>query len=76
MREKLKFYKLKKEDIFKDSFINFNQNNEIEFRKKGDSNIAVLYGPNGTGKTSLAKILDSNNKDIGKIGRASCRERV
>jgi len=57
MREKLKFYKLKKEDIFKDSFINFNQNNEIEFRKKGDSNIAVLYGPNGTGKTSLAKIL-------------------
>ena len=66
MREKLKFYKLKKEDIFKDSFINFNQNNEIEFRKKGDSNIAVLYGPNGTGKTSLAKILDSNNKDIGK----------
>lgn len=66
MREKLKFYKLKKEDIFKDSFINFNQNNEIEFRKKEDSNIAVLYGPNGTGKTSLAKILDSNNKDIGK----------
>lgn len=66
MVEKLKFYKLKKEDIFKDSFINFDQNNEIEFRKKGDSNIAVLYGPNGTGKTSLAKVLDSNNKDIGK----------
>ena len=66
MGEKLKFYKLKKEDIFKDSFINFDQNNEIEFRKKGDSNIAVLYGPNGTGKTSLAKVLDSNNKDIGK----------
>ena len=34
MGEKLKFYKLKKEDIFKDSFINFNQNNEIDLEKK------------------------------------------
>lgn len=74
MGEKIKFYKLKKEDIFKDSFINFNQNNEIEFRKKGDSNIAVLYGPNGTGKTSLAKILDSNNKDIGKEFKVEYKE--
>ena len=74
MGEKLKFYKLKKEDIFKNSFINFNQNNEIKFRKKGASNIAILYGPNGTGKTSLAKILDSNNKDIGKEFKVEYKE--
>lgn len=63
MGDKVTFTKLKREDIFKTSFIDFKENNEIEFKKLGNSNIAILYGPNGTGKTSLAKILDNNLKE-------------
>lgn len=63
MGDKLLFKKLKKDDIFEKSFNDFIENNEIEFKSMRGSNIAILYGPNGTGKTSLAKTLD-NNKDI------------
>lgn len=55
----IRFLKIKRENIFGDEFINFEENNLLEF---GDKNIIVLYGPNGTGKTSLAKILSN---DIG-----------
>ena len=57
--EKLTFKELTYKDIFCDEFKDFKENNVIEFEK----NIAVLYGPNGTGKTSLCNILKANNKD-------------
>lgn len=66
MGDKIVFTKIKRENIFNTSFSDFNENNEIEFKKVGSSNIAILYGPNGTGKTSLAKILDKNFKEIDK----------
>ncbi len=55
MTNKLEFSKLKKETIFCNDFNDFNENNIIEFSNEG---IAVLYGPNGIGKTSLTKILN------------------
>jgi len=54
----LKFSNIEKGDIFCKEFSKFSINNTIDFSSK---DIAVLYGPNGTGKTSLAKVLDSNN---------------
>lgn len=51
---KLKIEKLKRDNIFTDDFLALNSNNEIDFASKG---ICVLYGPNGTGKTSLSKVL-------------------
>lgn len=50
----LEFKKIVKENIFCDEFRDFKENNLIEFSKK----IAVIYAPNGTGKTSLSNILD------------------
>ena len=37
-----------------------------------DAKFIVITGPNGGGKSTLAKIIAG----IEKIGRASCRERV
>lgn len=54
MGEKLKFKKIIKDNIFCDEFRNFKDNNLIEFSKR----IAIIYAPNGTGKTSLSNILD------------------
>lgn len=51
----LTFSKIKKENIFYSPFENLTKNNTINFSKK---NIAILYGPNGTGKTSLSKVLN------------------
>jgi ABC-type molybdate transport system ATPase subunit len=59
MSDKLIFTKLQKEDIFCDDFNDFKVNNEIEFSAKG---IAVLYAPNGTGKTSLVRVLANSDK--------------
>lgn len=43
--------------IFADEFNSLNSNNEIKF--SGTQNqITVVYGPNGTGKSSLTKVLD------------------
>lgn len=50
----IEFLKLQRENIFGQEFFEFQENNVLEF---GDKKIIVLYGPNGTGKTSLAKIL-------------------
>lgn len=47
--------KLKRENIFCNEFEDLTENNEINFSK---NNIAVIYGPNGTGKTSLAMVLE------------------
>ena len=56
---KLIFKKIKNENIFAKDYDNFIKNNEIEF---SDSEIAVVYGPNGTGKTSLVKALANGEK--------------
>lgn len=53
----MKFKMLKNQEIFQDTFLEFSENNELNFN---DKNIVILYGPNGTGKTSLCKILDQS----------------
>ena len=56
---KIVFSKIKKGEIFEDDFINLTENNgTIEFKKdNGNGGIAVIYAPNGTGKTSLTEVL-------------------
>lgn len=49
------FEKIVRGDIFCDEFKNLTENNQVEFNS---NRIAVLYGPNGTGKTSLAMVLN------------------
>lgn len=51
---KITFSKIENNDIFTNDFSPFVANNEISFSHTG---IAVLYGPNGTGKSSLAKVF-------------------
>lgn len=51
---KIKFSKIENNGIFTNDFSPFVLNNEITFSHTG---ISVLYGPNGTGKSSLAKVL-------------------
>ncbi len=46
--------RLYKESIFCADFNSLITNNEIIFEK---NKVAIVYGPNGTGKTSLAKVL-------------------
>ncbi|MCK4797368.1 MAG: ATP-binding protein, partial [Spirochaetes bacterium] len=58
MTNKLEFSILNNENIFCEDFNEFNKNNIIDFSNDG---IAVLYGPNGIGKTSFAKILNSES---------------
>ena len=55
MADKIVFSKLVNKSIFSDNFKFFNVNNELSFSKEG---ICVVYGPNGTGKTSLINALD------------------
>lgn len=54
MGEELLFSKIVNQNIFVDEYATFIKNNVIGFSKEG---IAVLYGPNGTGKTSLVKVF-------------------
>lgn len=65
---KLTFNKLKNAGIFQDEFEDFTQmgNNIIEFKKQPNANggIAVLYAPNGTGKSSFADVLGLENATI------------
>ena len=57
---KIIFSSIKNNDIFETDFEHLSsQNGTIEFkRKQGSGGIAVIYAPNGTGKTSLANLLD------------------
>ena len=50
------FTKIENGTIFQNEFNPFTRNNCITFPSAG---IAVIYGPNGTGKTSLAKVLSN-----------------
>ncbi|MDN4707988.1 AAA family ATPase [Vibrio parahaemolyticus] len=52
---KITISKLKKDGIFTDEYLELTQNNELDFEHK---KVCVLYGPNGTGKTSLSKVLN------------------
>jgi len=51
----LVFKKIESGDIFTRDFSPLVRNNEIIFPTSEE--IAVVYGPNGTGKTSLIKVL-------------------
>ena len=54
MFENIVFSKLANKNIFSNDFKIFNENNELSFSEEG---ICVVYGPNGTGKTSLINTL-------------------
>ena len=55
----VKFTTIENETIFTGDFNPLLKNNEIDFESGGK--IAVIYGPNGTGKTSLIKVLSNGN---------------
>ncbi|MEZ8295130.1 hypothetical protein AB6D11_14905 [Vibrio splendidus] len=57
---KIKVSKIKKDSIFTDEYLALTQNNELDFERK---KVCVVYGPNGTGKTSLSKVLNQD-KDV------------
>jgi len=54
MFENTVFSKLANKNIFSNDFKIFNENNELSFSEEG---ICVVYGPNGTSKTSLINTL-------------------
>lgn len=56
----IKFNKIENADIFTRDFRPLVKNNTIEFPTNSEE-IAVVYGPNGTGKTSLIRVF-SNGK--------------
>lgn len=57
---KLVFHKIENKNIFTRDFNPLVSNNIIDFEDK--NKIAVVYGPNGTGKTSLIKVLGDGDK--------------
>jgi len=63
--ETIVFSKIRNGGIFEDEFNDLitHGNAEIEFKMQSQSSggIAVLYAPNGTGKTSLSEVLASEN---------------
>ncbi|NMF61199.1 AAA family ATPase [Pseudanabaena yagii] len=56
---KINIKKIIRENIFTDDFGNLSANNEISFDSK---KFVVVYGPNGTGKTSLALVLNQDKQ--------------
>ena len=61
MQEELIFSKIVNNTIFVDDYTKFEKNNVVTFSNSG---IVVLYGPNGTGKTSLVKVLSGEKGTI------------
>jgi len=55
------FEKIVRESIFQDNFSDFKEHNILEF---DGNNVVVLYGPNGTGKSSLAAVLSQDQEVI------------
>ena len=61
----LKFHKIGFENVFAKDFAHLTENNTINFSIKDNKGIVVIYGPNGTGKTSLSKVLSGvKNSEI------------
>jgi len=56
----LVFKKIVNGNIFTKEYELFEKNNIISFDSK---NISVIYGPNGTGKSSLIKVLDGEGRN-------------
>ena len=56
----LSFNKIQNEGIFSNDFLDMRERNKLEFSNGGAGKIAIIYGPNGTGKTSLTKTLASD----------------
>lgn len=57
---KIEFSKLKLGDILCSDFSQLQTNNTLDFSRH---NICVIYGPNGTGKTTLTRILKNDSDD-------------
>lgn len=57
------FKKIKRGNIFVEEFEDLTENNIITFSR--NERIAVIYGPNGTGKSSLIKVLEGNEENTG-----------
>lgn len=62
MSQNIKFSKIKFGDRFNESFEDFNSNNEIKF---DNNKVAIVYAPNGSGKSSLASVLNTSEKEDG-----------
>ena len=58
---KLEFLKIQKENIFCEDFNSMTDNNVVNF---DNTNINILYAPNGVGKSSLCKVLDDKGEFI------------
>jgi len=58
MQEFIQITDLKKGNILGSTFIGMTTNNKIEFSNQG---IAVVYGSNGAGKTTIARILSKED---------------
>ena len=58
----LVFSKIKLENIFDDSYIDFVENNKIEFQSGSNVKFALLYAPNGMGKTSFTNVLSGKGE--------------
>lgn len=56
----LKINSINHDNILHDDFNSLTSNNEIEFSRQ---KIAVIYGPNGTGKTTITKALTCEGKN-------------
>lgn len=59
MAQDIEFSKIKFGSRFDASFEEFDKNNKINFNNK---KVAIVYAPNGPGKSSLAKLLDPLEK--------------
>lgn len=58
---KINFSAIKNSDIFEDDFMHLpEERGTIEFKRMQNAGgIAVIYAPNGTGKTSFANLLST-----------------
>lgn len=59
MNMQLTIKSISKESIFCQEFANLTSNNTIDINTK---KVAVIYGPNGTGKTSFSKVISQEGK--------------